>query len=242
MKKPSLVLFCVFLIQTTQAQLNAEFNYDQEVCGNTFIVQDISSGETIINRSWYLNGVLLEADAPVSYEVSLAPFSISDTVTVSMVVHSESAYDSVSHEIICFERPAPFAGFDDTVCGAQTMIEASNLLENGDVNWSVVFGGSPSGATTNMVYPENPNTTVFVSASGAFQYAVINSNPLNSSCYNSDTVEITFFDQPVIYAGDDFDVCGAHTELNAITAGFSGHWGSNSLEYLLMIILTQIQK
>ncbi|MGM0651091.1 MAG: PKD domain-containing protein [Bacteroidota bacterium] len=225
MKKSILFLLLPLLPAFVHAQITAEFSYDSVTCGNEITVTDISSGETVISRSWYQDDSLLTGDGPEEYTFSIGTINIADTVTVSLVVEGTTGTDSVAHQVICHEEPEADAGNDDVVCGLQYDLEAYYNLpqtqgydpygfwyEHPDNNGSVNFAN------------DSAATTVNVSEHGEYLFIWREFNALMSSCNDRDTVLIEFKANPVIYAGDDFDVCGKQTNLNAYTNGFDGSW------------------
>ncbi|MEA1874194.1 MAG: hypothetical protein U9N51_07185, partial [Bacteroidota bacterium] len=83
---------------------------------------DISEGESVLSRTWYLNGtvIAINADPNLTIEVPTYSYLGSDTVTVSLVVQGNSSSDSIIHSIICYEMPNIIACEDFDVCGSTT--------------------------------------------------------------------------------------------------------------------------
>ncbi|MCX7954162.1 MAG: choice-of-anchor L domain-containing protein [Bacteroidales bacterium] len=117
---------------------------------------------------------------------------------------------------MCCSLPTPNAGPDKTVCGLSTTLECIPSM-NG--SWSV----TPSNVTFSNV--SNPNATVTVTQEGTYQF--VWTETVNPSCWNADTVVITFYQQPVANAGNNFSVCSHQFQLNASMNVGIGTWSAN---------------
>lgn len=119
-----------------------------------------------------------------------------------------------------FVPPTPNAGADQNVCGGATNLAA--VLSSGTGTWSII-----SGAGGVITTPSDP-TSAF---SGSFGVTyTLQWEETNAGCTAgfTDTVDITFFDNPTAAAaGPDQDVCSDSATLAANTAaGFqeTGAW------------------
>jgi len=117
-----------------------------------------------------------------------------------------------------FEDVVPNAGSDQNVCGMNTFLGAT--LSTGTGTWSIL-----SGAGGSVTTPSDP-TSAF---SGNFGVTyTLQWTETNGPCSDSDTVEITFFDNPTpAAAGADQDLCADNGVLAAnAAAGFmeTGTW------------------
>ncbi len=147
---------------------------------------------------------------PVIWKVGNGGCQMLDTVHVTM-----------------YKKPNANGGNDDVVCGLQYDLEAYyNLPETNGYSpygyWYAVSDSNPG--TASFAEYENPETIVNVSQHGEYYFVWRENNSIRPNCNDRDTVIITFKEKPVISAGDDFDVCGKHTQMNAVSAGFDGQW------------------
>ncbi len=206
------ILFLLFLLMSSvyaHAQITAEFEYDTEVCGNEITVNDISTGETVISRIWYMDDVLLDDDGPANYTFSVGNVVIADTLMISLVVQGASSQDSVAHQIICRQIPDAYAGDNNypEVCGNQYTFDADTTGYGfADMEWycdtqTVTWNGTQY----------NPDATVTI-PSGAYGDSAHVSIPFvwklaNVNCSDRDTVHVTFYETPNANAGSDDSIC-----------------------------------
>ncbi|MBI2967830.1 MAG: gliding motility-associated C-terminal domain-containing protein [Bacteroidetes bacterium] len=122
-------------------------------------------------------------------------------------------YDDVAFSF--YMIPAPSAGADDVTCGLLYPLVASPSVVAG--SWS-----QAGGPGTSVFYDyTSPISSVTASVSGAYFYAWTESN---GPCTSSDTVAITFNDQPTANAGTDGSSCGLTFNINATGTGTSAYW------------------
>jgi hypothetical protein len=182
----NILFILVFLLPAIgYAQITAEFEYDANVCGNQVSVSDISTGETVISRAWYMNDVLLTADGPADYTFSTGTINSADTIMVSLVVQGSTSSDSVAHQVICFEQPVVDAGDDFDVCGYSAHLSA-NATDTGGT-WLPVPGATfeDHGVLETDVYQSI--------GSGEYDFVFQLSDEY---CTVSDTVTVTFWRDP----------------------------------------------
>jgi len=131
-----------------------------------------------------------------------------------------------------YRRPSANAGLDNTVCGNYYPLGAVySLSQTGNYNpsgsWSVF--SFPSGGQANITPSNQDSVNVTVSHHGIWQFVFRENNSNLTSCYSTDTVQIEFVEKPVIFAGEDKDVCGQSTQLEGVSGGFSGSWLPNGV-------------
>jgi hypothetical protein len=120
------------------------------------------------------------------------------------------ASDTVTY--VFYDSPRVYAGKDTSVCGLDYHFEdaadtVSCDLGNVTRSWEMFKG------TGNATFPGNNNVTVTECGSYTFVYKVV-----NGICENTDTVNVSFYEKPVVDAGMDQEFCG--TTLN--NGGFEG--------------------
>jgi len=203
------------------AQITADFSYEPEVCGNQISVTDISSGETVITRTWYKDDVLLSADGPETYDFSIDALNGADTLMVSLVVQGATSSDSVAHQVICYEQPVIDAGDDFHVCGNVATLSATS--SDFPLSWQPVGGAifeDYSAAETDVTY-------------GGYGSVIFVLGASNGTCTALDEVTVSFWRQPTaepLMANDDTTVCGLiYPRLRAANPGDGavGHWISD---------------
>ncbi len=112
------------------------------------------------------------------------------------------------------KSPSPQAGLDQSVCGLSATLSAA----------ASPYSGSWSGAG-NFSAPTNPNSGVTSTSYGAYSYVWTEFNAAPCPA-KTDTVKITFIEQPVSDAGADQTLCGKTTNLAAklSVATSTGFW------------------
>ena len=124
--------------------------------------------------------------------------------------HYEVYYDSYgicndidTVEITFYDYPVVDAGINDTICGLQYILQPSDTaycIYNLTTKWSTISVPpiGPAGPTFS-------GDTVNVPVCGTYKFLY---EVWNWNCYSKDSVEITFYDYPVVNAGTDAGVCG----------------------------------
>ncbi|MGM0650010.1 MAG: hypothetical protein ACQES1_05815, partial [Bacteroidota bacterium] len=146
---------------------------------------------------------------PVIWRVSNGGCQMLDTVHVTM-----------------YKKPDANAGNDDVVCGLHYDLEAYyNLPQTQGYEPYGFWDEHPDNiGNANFEDDDTAATTVNVSEPGEYQFIWRENNASMSNCNDKDTITIEFKANPHIDAGDDFDVCGKHTQMNAVSDGFDGQW------------------
>jgi hypothetical protein len=152
-------------------------------------------------------GVLSDSINPTTTFSGTAGQTYTLTWTISNGVCPDS-FDTVDIEF--FATTTANAGADQNVCGNSTFLGAT--LSTGSGYWSIL-----SGAGGSITTPSSP-TSQFSGIVGTTY--TLQWEETNGPCTSTDTVSITFFDNPTAAAaGPDQDTCGPSTTLAANTAG-----------------------
>lgn len=122
-----------------------------------------------------------------------------------------------------YQEPEAFAGLDDAICGNYYELgaifdipESNNYTPSG--SWSTSYDN------IDIESFENDSCDATVHEYGIFEFVFREYNTLLSACTSVDTVQIEFLEIPIIDAGENRDICGNCTELEAIGADFTGSW------------------
>lgn len=201
---------------------------DDEICG---LVYDLDVSFEIdcpcpdLVYGWTL------VDGPGTAEFDGDEVTVSECGEYTFEFYVENCFDlcsAVSSVTINFyDDPFANAGEDDEVCGLvyelmpyyEVNCEHPDLLEE----WSLVMGPGSATFDGNMV-------EVSVCGEYEFMYSVTN-GPCGPV---TDLVVIDFYDEPVVDAGEDQEVCGLETDLLAeVTVeceheDYVGYWGVKS--------------
>lgn len=211
-----------------QQQPTANAGLDASICGLSYDLKAVPSGAAAAgsyNGFWVpvsgpgtvtlnpLNGAKPDANAIVSdyghytllwTEINgICPLS-TDTVKVQFVNPSK-----------------PNAGPDKDICGLLDTLSAVPSFGLGE--W-INYNGNPG--MVSFVNPLDPKTIIGVDTYGTYRFDWLEAN---SPCFaNSDSVEITFHQQPVATAGFDADTCGLQYQLKASSSvsgkDYTGTW------------------
>lgn len=181
---------------TGNASQNATYNWN--FSGATVLYGGNGQGPHQI--TWY---------TPGTYNISLTvneggcnSLPTQQTITV---------YDPSSPQ--CCSMPNPNAGPDKSVCGLTTNLEAIPSMTG---NWTSI----PNTAIITQI--NNPNSSVSVPTPGTYQF--IWTETTSPSCINSDTVTITFIQQPIGNAGVSTQVCSHTYQMQAYSNIGIGTW------------------
>lgn len=118
-----------------------------------------------------------------------------------------------------FQQPAPTAGPIDTICGTTYTLQGA-LSTVGTGQWTA----TPAGIT--FTDATDPVTNISITGSGYGTYELVYTET-NGTCVGSDTVLLTFMEQPAANAGTSTSVCALTYTLNATpTASATGEWTS----------------
>ncbi|MBI4645931.1 MAG: hypothetical protein HY738_04870 [Bacteroidia bacterium] len=147
-------------------------------------------------------------------------------VPVAWIISNLNCKVSDTVDITFYQRPEANAGLDDSICGLTYQLMSDRYLEFSNSSlWSVVNGPTTVGITYIPNPPIDTNTIVNVPLTGTYCFLWTEMNPNMPMCKDKDTVCITFFAIPNPDAGDDFNVCGKTTLMDAIpSVGTTGCW------------------
>ncbi len=210
-------------------------DYYEDVCGNVYTFDADTTG-----TSWAYSYWQGKETVDLSFDDNSLPDA---TVTINpLSAYGDSAHVEIPFQWVvrsgggCFDidtmwvtfykEPVANAGLDDSICGLQYDLEAFYSLPD-TTNYSAYgIWSNPAGnpGTVNFLNTEDNGTQVNVGTPGTYRFVWRENNSMLPGCHSTDTVEITFKENPVIDAGDDFDVCGNTTTLSATTSGFDLTW------------------
>ncbi|MDD3859194.1 MAG: gliding motility-associated C-terminal domain-containing protein, partial [Bacteroidales bacterium] len=213
-----------------------------EVCGNCFEFHADTVGSGWATGFWIAKDIIVSEYDDLTIpnaNICIDPISsYGDTAFVEVQflwVMTNTGCTSMDTMFVSFyQRPAANAGLDNSICGNDYTLGAIyDCTENESYTpsgiWSVY--SNPPGGLAN-IQPQNSDTSdVTVSHYGLWNFVFRENNSLYPGCYSTDTVQIEFIENPVISAGDDKDVCGNYTVLEAVSAGFPGSWQANGAQY-----------
>lgn len=211
-----------------------------EVCGMEFIFNADTLGYGWAEFEWsspYLYVVFSDASLPNS-EVIIPNEAFGDIAHVSIdfvwTATNLACYSTDTMYVTFYQRPVANAGLDDAICGNQYVFGAEfSIPESENYTPSGVWYGAlgPVGESCDINSIYNNNSEVTVSGIGIWRFFRRENNSMLPSCFSIDTVQIEFVEIPVIYAGEDKDVCGPCAQLEGVSAGFGGSWMPNGADY-----------
>ncbi|CAM2064969.1 Proprotein convertase P-domain-containing protein [Sulfidibacter corallicola] len=193
---------------------------DQDVCADNTTLAANAAGGFMETGTWSVvigaGGSFGDANSPTSSFTGTRGVTYTLRWTISNGVCPISTDDV---QVDLREDVTANAGADQSVCGTTTFLGAS-LSTGTDGSWSIISG---VGGTIDT--PTSP-TSGFSGTVGTTYTLQWMEN--NGPCNDTDTVDITFFDNPTVAAaGVDQDVCADNTTLAAnAAAGFmeTGTW------------------
>ncbi len=118
--------------------------------------------------------------------------------------------------ITVYENPVAYAGMDDSICGNTYTLNAIPSVGTG--TWSQISGPGSSSFSS----PNSPASDVTITIYGVYEF--LWTETFGAGCTDSDTVEISFFEQPVADAGISDSICGLTYNLNANPSVGLGTW------------------
>ena len=206
-----------------------------EVCGQEFNFNaDTAENSWVQDMYWSASGVSCSFDDPELPDaiVTIDPTQFGDSAYFAAAfVWNMINYECHSKDtmwVSFYQIPESYAGIDNAFCGKIGELGAVfSLPENPnytpDVWWSLISRPTVY-ATGNIYQIDNDSSQLQVSHYGIYEFAFRESNSYLPTCYSKDTVQIEFVEIPVVDAGEDFDVCGSVTNLNASNCEFYCHW------------------
>ncbi len=122
--------------------------------------------------------------------------------------------------VAVYENPIADAGIDDSICSNTINLNAFPTVGVGD--WNQIAGPG----TTIFADTTNATTSITVDVYGLYTYTW--SESFGPSCFDEDTVQIRFTEQPVADAGNDGGICGYVYQLHANPSVGVGTWSMQS--------------
>ncbi len=188
-----------------------------EVCaGQNIIIDGNPSGGTgnYVTHIWTGNTANINN---ISIQAPTFNTSVLGTYNLSyQVIDDNGCTGNDNVTITVFENPIANAGVDDTICGSSSSFNASASIGVG--TWTTISG--PGIATFSNA--NSPTSAISVNTYGQYYFAWSEVN--GPGCLSSDTVSITFIEQPIAYAGIDDSLCGLIHNLNATPSVGNGLW------------------
>lgn len=116
------------------------------------------------------------------------------------------------------QTPSPMAGADQSLCADTTTLTA--IASVGTATWT------SNNANITITNPAGPSTQIDLAGEpyGTYEFYYTEDN---GACVVTDTVEVTFQQQPIADAGADQIVCGPNYTLQAIASAGTGTWTTN---------------
>ncbi len=142
-------------------------------------------------------------------------FTFTYTVTDDM-----GCSDQTDISVIVKEQPTANAGSDNLSCSPTHQLSA-NDLGTGTGQWQTILGSG------TLTFEDQTSANSTISADTYGTYELMWSLDLNG-CSDFDLVEITFSETPVPATGNDFEICGLTTVLEAIPDIPNGSWSVTS--------------
>jgi gliding motility-associated-like protein len=218
---------------------------EDEICGNCITFNADTTGSGWANGRWISQDVIVsfEDDNPYIPDASLC---IEGLGAYGDSAHVRAPFIWVMENYGCqsldtmwvtfYRQPVANAGLNDSICGNNYELGAVfNFPESPSYNpiglWTVHTRPDPS-ASADIDPANSDSVSVTVSHYGEWVFQFRENNAFLSSCYSTDTVIIRFLEIPVVDAGEDRHVCGPTTELEGVTAGFSGTWLPNGVNFV----------
>lgn len=204
---------------------DVSINFDTspvEVCAGipTELDPNVTGGSTnFVGHVW--TGT--ETDKLSATDVGIPDFLSDETGTFTFtytVTDDMGCSDQTDISVVVNEQPIANAGPDDLTCTLEMQL-AGNPQPNGSGVWQVASG--PGNVSFND--PTLPDALATADAYGTYE---LEWNLTIDQCTDSDIVEITFAREPFPSAGDDFDVCGLSTSLEAFPDIADGQWSTRS--------------
>ncbi|HNQ67917.1 MAG TPA: hypothetical protein PKN32_06045, partial [Bacteroidales bacterium] len=209
---------------------------EAEICGSCITFAADTTGSGWAEGYWIPRGLIGEF-ADNNPNKPDATFCISEVGNFGDTAHVRAPmlwamrnYGCISMDtmwVTFYQRPVANAGLDDAVCGNNYQLEAFfDITENaGYVPTGQWFTYNPPvGQTANITPLYNDTAQVTVSQVGIWNFIFRENNSFLTSCYSTDTVRIEFVENPVIFAGEDKDVCGQQTQMEGVSGGNNGSW------------------
>lgn len=155
--------------------------------------------------------VSMEQNPLVSPEIS--------TVYRAYAVHENDTIMSTPLSIVVYQLPEILLGEDMSFCGEELyLLDAANegsvyLWSSGDTTQTLEVSATTLGFGTHQIWVN-----------------VVNSN----GCMSSDTIQITYFELPIVELGEDRTACGEESiAIDALNEGASFLWSNGSTNQVI---------
>ncbi len=183
---------------------------DAQVCSDEF---DLEATNVIGMGTWtvmpndvvFSNGANAAVTTATSTSYGLHEFIWTETAA------SCSGADTIVVEFI--EQPLAFAGNDTSICALQLPMDP--VPSAGTGLWSTL--------DPEITFSDATLASTLVTATGAGVYT-LTWTETNSICSDFDDIVVSFVDTQTADAGEDQDVCGLSTSLDASTSFGTGEW------------------
>jgi gliding motility-associated-like protein len=216
-----------------------------EVCGNCFTFNADTTGSGWATGRWVAKDIIAWfpnedshlPDATICID-SLGSFGDSAHVEAQFlwVMRNTGCTSIDTMTVIFYKKPVANAGLDDEICGRDYCVgavfslpETPNYTPFG--TWAVASRPTPE-AQADIEPQTGDSVCVSVTHHGIWEFRFRENNSVLSSCFSADTVRIEFVEVPVVDAGEDKDVCGTTTQLEATTSAFTGTWLPNGASFV----------
>ena len=123
-------------------------------------------------------------------------------------------------QIDFFEQPIADAGNSAEVCGDTALINA--IASVGTGVWLAYTG------PIVPAFGDDSIDSTWIYNNGQYGNYQIIWQETNSICIDSDTIDVSFFEQPIAYAGNNDSICGNQAIMNAVASVGDGVWTSTS--------------
>ncbi len=213
---------------TVLPQPTSTFTFNDSICPNsTTTIQYTGNASANATYNWnFGGGTVISGTGAGPYVVQYAN---DGTYNISLTVIDNGCQSVVTTQTLtvlpfghpyCCILPTTNAGMDNQICGLTYNMNAIPSVGTG--TWSQVSG--PGSAVFQNL--NSPTTSVTVSQAGtySFQWHEVN----GVGCENSDTVVITFIQQPIAEAGQNISVCSLSASLYAVPSVGTGTWSQVS--------------
>ncbi|MBL4752810.1 MAG: gliding motility-associated C-terminal domain-containing protein, partial [Flavobacteriales bacterium] len=184
-----------------------------DICGVDSVLLTANAG--FVTYQWQFNGVdIVGATNSTLYATTIGSYTFIGSTSCC------GASDTSAPAILdIVALPVADAGTGGPVCDLDFTFSANSSLGNGA--WSVVSG--PGAAIFGDTI--SPTDSVSVSEFGTY---VFQWTETNSTCSDSDTVTVNFFEQPITNAGIGGVACDSTFVLSANLSSGSGTWSQLS--------------
>ncbi|MDD3860408.1 MAG: hypothetical protein PHW83_09440, partial [Bacteroidales bacterium] len=207
---------------------------EAEICGSIFPLYADTTGSGWAEGTWFAKDVIASFDDvhdPFTSVTIQTPASFGDTAYVRVpfiwAMRNGGCSTMDTMWVTFYQRPVANAGLDDAICGNTYELGAVyDFTENEVYTPSGIWSAyNPPVGQTAYISPLNSDTTeVTVTQVGLWSFVFRENNSWLTFCYSTDTVLIEFVENPVISAGEDKDVCGQQTYMEAVSGGHDGNW------------------